>query len=155
MAGTCSMTAGLVFAGQGVVAGIGDRTDAAAGIFELDHVGADALNGFEDILLAGEANSHDQDEGGRADDHAQRSEREAHFAGAKAIEREHDDLAEHHGPLGTVQGLSGTSAGDGGGAALGSGSRGRSPVLVDGSVPYDQGHNFSAIGSGPYAQAIS
>ena len=47
---------------------------------------------------------YDQDDGGRADDHAEHGEQETDFAGAEAVDGEADDLAEHHGGAGAREG---------------------------------------------------
>ena len=43
------------------------------------------------------ADGDDENYGGRADDHAQSGEREAGLAGAKAVDGEPGNFAEHHG----------------------------------------------------------
>ena len=60
---------------------------------------------FEDELLAGQADGDDQDDGSGADDHAQRGEGKAHFAGAEAVEGQLENFAKHHGAAGAEQRL--------------------------------------------------
>ena len=88
----------FVVAGQVVVVARAlRRCCAAARIFQLHLVGADLLQQLENVLLAREADGHDQDHRRRADDHAQSGEREARLAGAEAVHGQLQNLAHHHG----------------------------------------------------------
>ena len=111
---------GHVFAGHVVVAdGVVRPGDGAADELHLDHAGADGADEAEGVLLAGETEGDDQDDGGRADDHAEHGEEEADLGGAEAVKGEAGDLGEDHG---------GARGGEGrveGGAARGDGRIGR------------------------------
>ena len=78
---------------------------APALVIGVDHVGADRLNLVENILLAGKADRHNQDQRGGPDHHAQGGERKADLAGSERIDRQLGDLAEEHGLSGTLQRL--------------------------------------------------
>ena len=56
-------------------------------------------------MLSGHANGDDQNDGGGADDHSQRSEGKAQLAGAKAVEGQAQHFTEHHGAACAQQGL--------------------------------------------------
>ncbi len=87
----------LVLKGEEVGLSVGDGAGAAAGVFQFDQIGADALNLGEDVLAAGGGNGDDQDERGGADDHAEGGESKAHFGGTEAVDGQLGDFAEHHG----------------------------------------------------------
>ena len=96
----------LVFAGERVVVDHAFRADGPpARVFKFDGVGADLLNLAQNELLAGQPYGNHQDHRGGADDHAQRGQRKAQLAGAKAVEGQLQNLAQHHGAAGAQQRL--------------------------------------------------
>ena len=104
-----------VFAGHEVGgAGVVRANGAAAAVLELDLVGADAGELVERELLAGEAEGGDEDDGGRADDHAEHGEHKADLAGLEAVDGEVKNLGEVHGGA-----CGGEGAVEGAGGALG------------------------------------
>ncbi len=96
----------LVFARQVVVVehALGARGSAAR-VFHLDRIRPDLLQRLENVLLALHPDRHDQDDGGRTDDHAQSGQGKAQLGRAKAVERQLQDLAQQHGPARAEQRL--------------------------------------------------
>ena len=78
--------------------------DDSAGVLHLDFVGAEAGDGVDGVLLAGEADGGDEDDGGGADDHAEHGEEEAGLAGAEAVVGEIEGFAEGDGGVSAVNG---------------------------------------------------
>ena len=73
---------------------------ARSGVLDFHLIGSNSLNLIQDVLLAGQSDGHHQDERRRADNHAQGGEHEANFVDAEAVNRELNQLAEHHGSFG-------------------------------------------------------
>ncbi len=96
----------LVFPGQviGITGAFGCR-GASAGVFQLHRIGSDFLQQSQDVLPAGHADSHNQDDGCRADDHAECRQQEARLAGPEAVERKLQYFAQHHRVAGAEQRL--------------------------------------------------
>ena len=84
-----------VIDGERVGIGIADMRPTTL-ILSPNFIGANRLNLVEDVLLAGHPDRDHQDERGGSDDHAQRSENEAHLIAAKGVVGEGDDLAKGH-----------------------------------------------------------
>ena len=93
----------LVVAGQEVVTIVARFGSAAARILDLDHVDSDPLDQVLNVVLAGQADGRDQDQGCGTDDHAEGGQGKADLVGAKAVERQPQNLAEQHGPFGARQ----------------------------------------------------
>ena len=75
-AGNFGIDQALVVAREEIVAVcVADRAGPAAGILYLDHVGADALDQFLNVILAGKADGRHQDQRGRSNDHAEGRQR--------------------------------------------------------------------------------
>ena len=73
---------------------------AAALTVSDNHVGANSLDKIDRVFSAGQSNGGDQNYRSAAHHHAQSGQRKANFVGAETVERERDNLAEHHGLLG-------------------------------------------------------
>ena len=94
-----------VLAGHGVGGGdVVGAHDLSAGVLHFDLVGAEAGDGIERVLAASEADGGDQNDGGRADDHAEHGEQEAGLGGGEAIEGEVDGFAEGDGGARAAEG---------------------------------------------------
>ena len=85
-------------------AGVIGAHGGAADVLHFHLVGADIRDGVESVLLAGETDGDDQDDGGGADDHAEHGKQEADLGGAKAVDGQAADLAEEHGRARGCQG---------------------------------------------------
>ena len=95
MPGTELATANHVFAGHIVGrAGVVGADDAAAAVLHLDLVGAEAGDGGDGVVPASHSHRHHQNDRRRADDHAQHGQQEAGLAGAEAVDRKREHLAE-------------------------------------------------------------
>ena len=95
MPGTSSQRRVHVVDGERVGRDIGDAL-APALVFGLNLVGADRLDLLQHILLAGHADGDDEDQGGGADHHAQRGQRETDLIAAESLVGETQDLAVNH-----------------------------------------------------------
>ena len=84
--------------------GIVRPRDRATVVLQLDLVGANAGELVERILLSCGSERGHEDDGCGADHHAQHGQEEARLTGTKAVDRQPDDLAEHHGGPSALQG---------------------------------------------------
>src|SRR5213078_1710892 len=91
--------------GQFDVVGVGDGAAAGIRVVGKDNVGADALDLFEDIVAAGEGDGDDEDDAGRADDHAESGQEGPDGVGAEGFDAEAEGLADK--PQGTPGGACG------------------------------------------------
>ncbi len=78
-------------------AGVVRASDGATVVLQLNFIGPDAGELIQSILFARRSQCGDQNDRSRADDHTEHSEEESRLAGTEAVDREPDDLAEHHG----------------------------------------------------------
>src|SRR6201998_4618 len=82
-----------VLDGEIIGAGVGDASSTAF-ILRIHPVRSDGLNLVQQVLLAGETNGGDQDQGGGADDHAERGQGKADLIAHEGLVGEAEDLAE-------------------------------------------------------------
>src|SRR6185369_3408647 len=92
------------FDGVHVVDGelVAERLAFAAGVDELDpdQVGADGFDLADDEFLCGEGDGDDENDGGAADDDAERGEDGAEFVGAQGVDGDGESFADvHHGVI--------------------------------------------------------
>ena len=78
---------------QGVVSGVGDAL-ASTLILSIDEVGADSLNLIEDVLLPCKPDGGHQDQGCRANYHAERGQGEPHLVADKRVVGKTEDLTQ-------------------------------------------------------------
>src|ERR1700722_20748203 len=78
---------------------------AAARVLDLDLIGSDLLDLIQNETLAGQPDGDHQNYRCRSHHHAQRRERKAQLAGPETIQRQLQNLAQHHGAARALQRL--------------------------------------------------